>query len=526
MPPSPDELRRHAQQYLDDTAKRSAARDRILAGERPTLDELLSGLPPASGSLALDVRGTAILWLEHLRSQPLTPTNQKLIPAVEKLETVPAAATLRPVWKQAVNFTVGHPAFPPGMSLKPRLAWYCALIQLEGAVGQVVGNFNPIASFWRRAYVAGLATGAVVANPNDVDPDFQEQILGAGVVELSTVNYMLEAYLPFVLGRLSAGHVVVERTPEEEAEDRELEQETVTLCSSLRTVSKSGPETPAATHVVLRAVEGHRTAEKRDIGKMYAALTEPVPLRRMLMQHLRDLRQAWPHAVGIIDALGADLRFGEPIRFRPILLVGGPGTGKTSLAIAIAEVLELFSVVYPCATSADNSFGGTPSRWSTASASTPLELIRQSGIANPVVILDELEKAGRHHSGHLEHALLPFLEPHTASRYQETALEMSADLSAVNYLATCNSLDGISQPLRDRFRVMTMPDPGPEHVGALAQRIVSNLAIERKQEALIPPLDGEEEELLRQHWKGGSLRMLRRTVEAMLNVRDQLEVRQ
>ncbi|MEO9958935.1 MAG: AAA family ATPase, partial [Nisaea sp.] len=189
-------------------------------------------------------------------------------------------------------------------------------------------------------------------------------------------------------------------------------------------------------------------------------------------------------------------------------------------------MLDVPHFVFPCASSGDNSFGGTPARWHSSQLSTPGETIRQHAVANPIVILDELEKAGRHYeNGSLVDALLPMLEAHTASQYYETALDAQIDLSHVSFVATANTLS-IPAPLRDRFDVVKMPDPGPQHIGPLARRIVDDISRKRGLiDGMIPPIAPDESDLLQKAWKGGSLRKLARIVEALVDNRDRLEIR-
>jgi ATP-dependent Lon protease len=251
-----------------------------------------------------------------------------------------------------------------------------------------------------------------------------------------------------------------------------------------------------------------------------------LPLRTVYNDPTEALVSEWPHAGDVVRRLLAGIRVGDVIKLRPTLLVGAPGTGKTSLLQAVAAMLDTPHFVFPCASSGDNSFGGTPARWHSAQLSTPGEAIRQHGVANPIVILDELEKAGRHfENGSLVDALLPMLEAHTASGYFETALDAPIDLSHVSFVATANTLT-IPAPLRDRFDVVRMPDPGPEHIGPLAKRIVAD--IQRKRGlvgGMIPPVAPDESDLLQKAWRGGSLRKLARIVEALVDNRDRLEIR-
>nr|WP_244977853.1 AAA family ATPase [Aureimonas jatrophae] len=225
----------------------------------------------------------------------------------------------------------------------------------------------------------------------------------------------------------------------------------------------------------------------------------------------RTLGDAWPHARCVIDRILRDVQPGEPIRFRPTLLVGRPGSGKTSLVREIGTALGMATTVYPCASVSDNSFGGTPAQWGTRRASTPLEAIRAANLANPVLVLDEIEKTGTGgNHGSLLTSLLPMLERHTASAYFEVGIERPADLSYVGFLATANSLDGVPAPLRDRFRVIEMPDARPEHLGDLARRIVMDIAIDAGMDpAWSPPLAHDELGVIRKMWGGGSLRRLK-----------------
>ena len=251
-----------------------------------------------------------------------------------------------------------------------------------------------------------------------------------------------------------------------------------------------------------------------------------LPLRTAYDDPTAALVAEWPHAADVVRRLLTGISVGDVIKLRPTLLVGAPGTGKTSLLQAIAALLDTPHFVFPCASSGDNSFGGTPARWHSSQLSTPGETIRQHGVANPVIILDEIEKSGRHHdNGSLVDALLPMLETHTASAYYETALDAPIDLSYVSFVATANTLT-IPAPLRDRFDVVKMPDPGPLHIGPLARRIVND--IQRKRglvPGMIPPIAPDESDLLSNAWRGGSLRQLARIVEALVDNRDKMEIR-
>ena len=117
------------------------------------------------------------------------------------------------------------------------------------------------------------------------------------------------------------------------------------------------------------------------------------------------------------------------------------------------------------------------------------------------------------------------LEVHTASGYFETALDAPIDLSHVSFVATANTLK-IPAPLQDRFDIVRMPDPGPEHIGPLAKRIVDDIRRKRGLvDGMIPPIAPDESDLLSKAWRGGSLRQLARIVETLVDNRDRLEIK-
>jgi ATP-dependent Lon protease len=121
---------------------------------------------------------------------------------------------------------------------------------------------------------------------------------------------------------------------------------------------------------------------------------------------------------------------------------------------------------------------------------------------------------------------LAFLEPETAARYPDPALQTNLELSQISYVATANSLDPLPSPLRDRFRVVTFPKPAAADLLALLPAVVADLALERGLDSRwVEPLTGIERDTVAAHWRGGSVRRLRRVVEALLSIREKMASR-
>lgn len=229
----------------------------------------------------------------------------------------------------------------------------------------------------------------------------------------------------------------------------------------------------------------------------------------------------------VFEVIAQDLVGAPYARTRPTALVSRPGTGKTAAIRLIAYGLGIPLRIYNAAGSADGSFGGTSRQWATGRASIPLQTILQEGVANVMIGVDEIEKSSLdRRNGSLSDTLLPFLERENARQIFDPYIEAPVDLSAVSFIVTANSLDGVPGPLRDRLRILEVPAPRAEHLPIVAANLVAEIRAERGlDEAWMPDLDGDDISLLGRYWKGGSLRPLRRLVETVLAGRDRLAPR-
>jgi hypothetical protein len=237
----------------------------------------------------------------------------------------------------------------------------------------------------------------------------------------------------------------------------------------------------------------------------------------------------FPYAADIVDAVLRDLVGRPHVVVRPLLLVGSPGSGKTRFARRLAEVLGLGWQVHGCGGASDSTILSTSRQWSTGRASTPLQLLKRLGAASALLVLDELDKVGTgNQNGNLLDGILPLLTD-DAARFFDTYLECGTDLSGLSYVATVNGVEGLrrSHPaLVDRFRVHVLPAPRRQDLPVVCRTILADLRAERGQdETWCPDLDGEELALVEQHYRGGSLRLVRRLCETVVAGRDVLATR-
>lgn len=265
-----------------------------------------------------------------------------------------------------------------------------------------------------------------------------------------------------------------------------------------------------------------------------AALWEMMIGRPYPMRGLGDLpgiraRLAgrWPHAIQVIDDILNDAAqrsaAGGGVTIGPTLLVGSPGTGKTSLALELGTALGLAPQVVGCGGVNDSMFGGSNRRWSNSDVCFPVNAIGKTGVANVMLVLDELEKvsSGRT-NGSLLDTLLGMLDPITSQAWHDPCVEEGVDLRAINWLCTANDASVLPAPLRDRLRLVRFPEPGGEHLPALAQSVLQDIAQQRGlRPQWIAPLSADELDAVAEIWHPRSMRALRRLVEGVIEARDQ-----
>jgi ATP-dependent Lon protease len=251
----------------------------------------------------------------------------------------------------------------------------------------------------------------------------------------------------------------------------------------------------------LSLIENHRTpdqdAQKRD-KDIFELLKKHGHMRRvarpdsdLVFDALALLRERQPHFSAVVDLVRQHLRLafaqGKPLHLPPILLLGEPGVGKTHLTKQLAAALQtpMRRHGFDSATTG-STLTGSERHWGNTSYGLMFELLCLNEIINPVVLLDEIDKASGAPHRNPAAPLHTLLEPVSAGQSTDLSVGLTFDASFVTWIATANDASCIPASLRSRFIEFLILPPLGQHALQVARNIATSVFEEMNLQGIEP----------------------------------------
>jgi ATP-dependent Lon protease len=156
----------------------------------------------------------------------------------------------------------------------------------------------------------------------------------------------------------------------------------------------------------------------------------------------------------------------------PVLLIGPAGVGKSAFCYELAKIVNThFSLINLASTTAGFVLGGLSSSWADGKPGMVVQSLAKGRRADPLIVLDEIDKVGGDHRYDPLGSLYQLLEKQSAASFVDEALEVATDCSHINWIATANYAYKIPEPILSRFTVIEISRPSKPQMEKVVESI-------------------------------------------------------